>query len=378
MVVLSGCGASEDVEYEKYNEENFKNTETDLQDPDPVVNEEENQGGNSTENDPSPAPELENRKIIYRANLHMSVESPTTVYNNVLTTIDNYTAYIEEADVTSNRYEVTIRVLSDEFDDFVEDLKTEGDLVNYSKTSEDVTNSYSTFEAKIEALETRHARILELIASADDLSTILMLEEERYEIESELNFYGSKLSNYDSLIDYSTVTLLITEAKEVIIVQPRTEAPSVSFTEVTKDSVTMELYNHSENNVTLHVDVYLNGEFVEEYEENTFSDSRTIVTFDELKSNKEYTFKVTALADDHRVSLQETFRRETEKTYGNKTTNTFVDSVNILVMLFEFLGLAITGLLPFAITAAVVYIPVRILLKRRKGKTTELFVEKEE
>ena len=377
--VLSGCSSSEmhdyDVEdqYEKSND-----SESDLEDPDPIVNEAEDQGGDATESDPSPAPELENRKIIYKANLHMAVSNPTSVYNNILTTIDSYTAYIEEADITSNRYEVTIRVLSTEFDDFVEDLKTEGELVSYSKTSEDVTNSYSTYEAKIEALETRHARILELITTAEDLDTILMLEEERYEIESELNYYGNKLANYDSLVDYSTVTLKITEAKEEIIVLARTDQPSVTFTEINKNDITVELYNHSEQNVVLHVDVYRNGEFVTEYEENTFSDSRTIVTFDELKSNKEYTFKVTALADDHRVSLQETYRRSTEKTYGNRTTNTFVDSVNILVLFFEYIGLAITGLLPFAVTAAVIFVPVRIIVKKQKGKTTKSFVEKEE
>ncbi len=378
-IVLGGCSAKEaDMSYEENPQVKFSDTETDLKDPDPVVEDAENQGGDATETNPSPAPELENRKIIYNADLHISVSNPTMAFNNVLTVLGDYTGYIEEAEISKIRYNLTIRVLSSEFDDFVEDLKTEGELVSYSKTSEDVTNAYSTYEAKIEALETRHARILELISEAIDLDTILLLEEERYEIESELNYYGLKLANYDSLVDYSTITLLITEAKEEIIVLPRTDQPYVTFPEITKNTITMEIYNQSDQNVTLHVDVFLNGEFVTEYEENTFSDSRTIVTFDELKSNKEYTFKVTALADDHRVSLQETFRRETEKTYGNKTTNTFVDSVNVLVMIFEFLGLAITGLLPFVITGGVIIIPVRILIKKYKGKTTKVLVDTEE
>ena len=355
----------------------FNENDTELQDPDPVVEESNDQGGSETDSS-NPAPPLDDRKIIYRANLHMSVTDPTTVYNSVLSTIDTYTAYIEEADITTNRYEVTIRVLSTEFDEFVEDLKTNGELVSYSKTSEDITNSYSTYEAKVDALETRHERILELIAEAIDLDTILMLEEERYEIESELNYIGSKLANYDSLVDYSTVTLLITEAREEIIVLPRTVEPHISFSETTKSSITMDVYNQSEESVTLHVDVYLNGDFVTEYEENTFSDSRTIITFDELKSNKEYTFKITALATDHRVSLEKTVRRDTEKTYGNRTSNTFVESVNVLVIVFEFLGLAVTGLLPFAITGAVLFIPVRIIIKKRKGKTTDITVDEEE
>ena len=375
-IALSGCGSSADYSYEEDPNSGFNDEPTDLENPDPVIDEADDQGGDTVEDNAAPA--LENRKIIYRANLEMAVTDPTSVYNEVLTTIGSYTAYIEEADITTNRYEITIRVLSTEFDDFVEDLKTSGELVAYSKTSEDITNSYSTFEAKKLALETRHTRILELISGASDLETILMLEEERYEIESELNYIGTKLANYDSLVDYSTVTLKIREAIEEIIVLPRTEAPNIIISEITKSAITMELYNHSEDNVTLHVDVYLNGEFVTEYEENTFSDSKAIVTFENLKSNQEYTFKVTALASEHRVSLQETVRRETEKTYGNRTTNTFIESVNVLVTLFEFLGLAITGLLPFAVVGGIIFVPVRLYIVKRKGKATELPVDKEE
>ncbi|AIO18469.1 hypothetical protein KQ51_00589 [Candidatus Izimaplasma bacterium HR1] len=375
-IALSGCGSN--YEGDLYNEEpGFNDENTNLESPNPVIDEIDDQGGDAVTND-NAAPALEDRKIIYRANLEMAVINPTSVYNDVLQTIDSYTAYIEEADITTNTYEITIRVLSSEFDEFIEDLKTSGELVAYSKTSDDITNSYSTFEARKLALETRHDRILELITAAEDLDTILLLEEERFEIEAELNLIGTKLANYDSLVDYSTVTLKIKEAIEEIIVLPRTQIPGISSMESTKNSISLELYNGSDENVTIHVDVYLNGEFITEYEENTFAESRVMVTFNELKSNREYTFKITSLAAEHRVSLVDTIRVETEKTYGNKTSNTFIDSVNLLVMMFEFIGLAITGILPFAVVAGVIYIPIRIYLVKRKGKTTEFPVDKEE
>ncbi len=365
VFAMSGCSADEMSEdYEP--EYGFNDEDTSLTDPDPVVEDAKEQGGDVVED--NDAPELENRKIIYEADLEMAVLNPTEVYNDVLDTIDSYTAYIEEADITSNHYEVVIRVLSSEFDAFVEDVKTNGELVSYQKTSEDITNSYSTFEARKDALETRHTRILELIAVAEDLDTILILEEERYEIEAELNLIGAKLANYDSLVDYSTVTLEIREVKEEIIVVPRTTAPSVSFTELNKESIVLEIYNHSDNNATIHVDVYLNGEFVTEYEENTFADSKTIITFDDLKSGKEYTFKVTSIADDHRVSLEDTYRRATEARYVNKTGNVFTESFSMLILVFEFIGLFIAGLLPFAFTGLVIYLPIRYFNKKKKSK----------
>lgn len=363
-VVLSGCGSKAEMDYEPQEEYGFSNEDTELEDNTVIPENPTDQGGDVA-ND-SDVPAFLNRKIIYTANLEMSVMNPTLVYNEVLDTVSTFTAYIEEADITTDNYKVTFRVLSTEFDEFVEALKTSGDLVAYSKTSEDVTNTYSTFEAQKLALETRHERILELIAVAVDLDTILDLEEERYQIEASLNLIGTKLANYDSLVDYSTVTLEISKAVEEIIVLARTEAPNIYISETTKNTITMELYNYSDENVTLHVDAYLNGEFVTEFEENTFSDSKTIVTFEDLKSNQEYTFKVTSLATNHRVSLLEIRRVDTEKTYGNKITNVFGESVSLLSLLFEFLGLAVTALLPFAITATVILVPARIIYLKRK------------
>jgi hypothetical protein len=369
-LLLSGCGSME-AEYDPvYEEEYFNDENTDQESPDPVINDPQDQGG-GVETD-NAAPEFENRKIIYRANLIMAVMDPTAVYEDVVDTIANYTAYVEEADITTNRYEITVRVLSSEFDDFVEDIKTNGELVSYSKTSEDVTNAYSTFEARRLALDARHTRILELIEAAVDLDTILELEEERYEIEAELNNIGTVLNNYDSLVDYSTVTLRIQEAVQEIVVLPRTMTPGISITERTKSTITVELYNGNEENTTLQVDVYQNGEFITEYEENVFGESRTTITFTDLKSDKEYTFKVTALTAEHRVSNEETRYATTEPTYGNRTVNTFMGSVDILVVIFEVAGLTITALLPFAFVGSVVFIPARILYIKKFRKIEEV------
>lgn len=370
-LLLSGCAS--DAEYDPSmidDEGGYQDDNTDLPNPDPVNEDPVEQGG--TVQSDSALPELLNRKIIYEADMEMAVLDPDTVYDDVMDTIATYTAYVEAATITTERYRLTIRVLSSEFDDFIDDVKTTGELVSFAQTSEDITNAYSTFEARREALEARHDRILELIATAVDLDTILELEDERYEIEAELNQIGNTLANYDSLVDYSTVDLLIRKAVEEIIVLPRTTSPQVSVTEVTKNAISLELYNHSDENVTINVDLYQNGEFIEEYEESTYADSKVEVTFDDLKSDEEYTIKITALASEHRVSLTETLYRTTEPTYGNRTANTFVQSWNLLVTIFQGVGLVITGLLPFAITSAAILIPVRFIYvkKFRKPRPT--------
>lgn len=369
-LLLSGCASEMSYEPEYYEGEGeYQDENTDLDDPDPVINEPQEEGGNVTVD--SAAPELENRKIIYTADLEIKVENPAQTYNELLATIGTYTAYVETAGITTNRYRLTIRVLSSEFDDFVEDISTDGEIVSYSKTSEDITNAYSTFEARLAALETRHERLLELITGATDLDTILELEAERYEVEADLNAIGNILANYDSLVDYSTVTVLITKAVEEVIVLPRTTTPTISVQEITKDSVTLHVYNRSESNATIQIDVYQNGEFITQFEESTYAESMIETTFENLKSNKEYTFKVTAVAAGERVSLEEVTIRSTEPTYTNRIGEVFMGSLNLLGTIFEYLGLMVTSLIPFTITGMVLYVPIHFWRRKRKLRRKE-------
>ena len=206
VLLLSGCSSSEMEADYVLNTESYRASGTDESGTDGSIDFEDDSSGGDI-SDFADNPVLANRKIIYIANLAILAEDPNAVYDIILSKLDIYEAYIEEEEITETRYEITIRVLSTNMIDFINDIKDNGELVSYSKTSEDITNSYSTFEARKEALETQHARILELIEIAVNLDDILTLEEERIDIESELNEIGLVLANYDSLVDYSTINI---------------------------------------------------------------------------------------------------------------------------------------------------------------------------
>ncbi|XMB68035.1 DUF4349 domain-containing protein [Mycoplasmatota bacterium zrk1] len=148
----------------------------------------------------SDIPALENRKIIYTSNLVLESTEPDNVYTNLVNRLALYDAYIEQEMITEKRFTLKIRDRSENMIDFVNDIKTDGEVVSYSKTSQDVATKYSAFESRKEALEAEHKRILELIEVADSVESIIALEAVRVEDEADLNYIGSQLSNYDSLI----------------------------------------------------------------------------------------------------------------------------------------------------------------------------------
>ena len=365
-IILSGCSMADSAEYDPaYYGDEYSNEDTDPEEPAPVIDDADLEGGDVVQDADIPA--LLDRKIIYTASLGMNAPDPEIVYNNVMSELDTYGAYVESANITNTRYVVKIRVLSANFTDFIEEIKTTGDVSSYVKTSEDVTNAYSTFEARKLALETQHARILELIEVAVDLDDILTLEDARIDIESELNQIGDTLANYDSLVDYSTINLTINKTSEAVVVLPQTASPTVYVNEHTKNTAEVEVRNNDDLPVVIYLDVLQNGEFVKQYEGEAFPNGVSVFEIGGLDSNTDYTFRVTAISAEHRESNVVNRSALTESTFFNKVGNVFTSSFTVLVAIFEFLGLAIVAILPFAIVFTVIFIPSRILYLK-KGK----------
>ncbi len=382
-IMLTGCAsADEAINKDGYYGDEFSDNDTDPEPPAADNDEVILEGGDVIQTGDVPA--LLNRKIIYTATLGISSESPEDVYIEVMESLNTYGAYIESETITSNKYIVKIRVLSENFTDFIDEIKQSGEVQNYSKTSEDITNAYSTFEARKLALETQQARIIELIAVAEDLSDILTLEEARAEIEAELNEIGDSLANFDSLVDYSTINLTITEATEQVVILPQTDSPSVEIIETTKNTSEIEVTNRDDSPAIIYVDLLQNGEFLRQYEGEAFPNGSVVFEIDDLKSNTEYSFKITSISSDHRESNVVTRDILTESTFFNKVGNIFVQSFNVLIAIFEFMGLAIVALAPFVIVAIILVIPSRILyskflkdyLKNKKAKRDEAMNQK--
>jgi hypothetical protein len=99
-------------------------------------------------------------------------------------------------------------------DQFVGHVEDATNILSSSEKAEDVTLKYSATESRLKALETEEARLLELLAKAATLNDLLTLESKLADVRQELETVKSQLKLYDSLIDYGTITLTITEVKE--------------------------------------------------------------------------------------------------------------------------------------------------------------------
>ncbi|MCF7926629.1 MAG: DUF4349 domain-containing protein [Candidatus Izimaplasma sp.] len=314
-------------------------------------------------------PSLPERKIIYEADVALLSDDIETTYDSILTTLNDYSAYIEAEAIDSDSVDVVIRVLSDEFTDLIGELKTSGELLSYSKTSEDITNAYSTYEARLAALNTQHDRILLLMEQATDIDDIIKLENQLVDIESELNEIGQKLATYDSLVDYSTINLSIDYIYDLASILPKSAQPGLNVIEVLTDMIIIDVQNNSEKPTTLFINVKDNGEVIQQYEREATGESVERFNIGDLKSGTKYQIEVTSLENNSTLSNERTIFKTTDPTFGSVIVNTFNASVDSLVFIGKGIVLVSTALIPYIIVGTLIFVPLyKIVIKPHRIK----------
>ena len=117
---------------------------------------------------------------------------------------------------------LTVRIPADKLDSFVQQVKGVSNVVSYNESQEDVTLTYVSTESRIKALETEQARLLELLAQAQNMSDLLEIEARLTDVRYELESVTSQLLVLANKVDYATVRLYISQVREYTEVEEQT------------------------------------------------------------------------------------------------------------------------------------------------------------
>ncbi|MBR7178092.1 MAG: DUF4349 domain-containing protein [Oscillospiraceae bacterium] len=161
----------------------------------------------------------------------VSIRAETEHYDDLITALDSKIAalggYTENRQTGTagrdRRYStMTVRIPAQSLGDFMAHVSDSANVLHTSEQTVDVTLQYSDTEAKITSLKTEQTRLLELLASANNLSEILEIESRLSDVTYELERYESRRRSYDNQITYATVELSIEEVKTLTPVEEPT------------------------------------------------------------------------------------------------------------------------------------------------------------
>ena len=165
----------------------------------------------------------QNQKLIRTVYMDAETEDMDVLLSQVEERIVELGGYVEAREIyngsmySSTRYRnasLTIRIPADRLDEFINHVSEVSNITSNREETDDVTLQYVAIESRIKALETEEARLLELLAQAENMNDLLIIESRLTEVRTELENITSQLRTFDNKINYGTIYLDITEVVE--------------------------------------------------------------------------------------------------------------------------------------------------------------------
>lgn len=165
-----------------------------------------------------------NRKLIKKVYLDLQTLEFMNTVNFILEEVKVKGGYVETSNIQGNAiYEndrrsakLVVRISSDMTDAFVNLVGENASVISKSEETRDITKEYVDTQSRIKMLEIEQERLLTFLEKAESLKDMITLEDRLGEVRYELEGYASTLKTYENLVDYATVTITISEVKEIV------------------------------------------------------------------------------------------------------------------------------------------------------------------
>lgn len=226
MLVLAGCGASNQADEAAYAPESSWPTSAPAMEMDSAeapkarlmtaeMAEEAGVGGNMV---------IGERKVILHGNVVVDVEDIKESEDAIRQHLKGINGFIDNASFhTDSRGEtmtihMTIRLPQIFFDQTMLFLKEDlGKLVSKNQDSGDVTMQYVDMEARLNNLTRQETRYTEILEKAETVEEILQIERELVRIRGDIESLTAQFNHLKDRVDFSTITITL---RQTILATP--------------------------------------------------------------------------------------------------------------------------------------------------------------
>lgn len=241
VLMLTGCGSSDTGSgvYDSFNNGGISNTFN--------YNKESYNDAALDYVEEEPAEEIETEssgqimqdKLVYTCNIDIQTLEYSETISSIKSKIKKYNGIIESEREYDNNYNwyyddyykcsgtlsnnMTIRIPSEKYDEFLSSLDGEGKIISKESSVENISKQYYEVSTIIESLRIQEERLLSMMDSADTIEDMITVEARLTEVQTQLNQYNTQLSLMDSEVEYSTIYLCVEEVMQYVAEPAKTD-----------------------------------------------------------------------------------------------------------------------------------------------------------
>ena len=170
------------------------------------------------------------RKIIKTYDLNAETKEFDATVASLDALVAQYGGYVESNSITNRNYNSKMsryasykfRIPAENAEAFVGSIGNTLNVTRQNSNAEDVSESYYSIEATLEELQIERDSLLTMMQSLDtqkDYNFWLTIQTRLSEVRQQIARYQAQLKNYDSRVEYSTVSLYINEVVDYTSVE---------------------------------------------------------------------------------------------------------------------------------------------------------------
>ena len=176
------------------------------------------------------------RKIIKNGDLSIQTREFDEFLTNLNRSILAVGGYVEASSINGNSYnknrmrsaDVTARVPAEQLDAFCDQVSELGNVTYKNLYTRDVTLTYVDLESHVKALRTEQQTLMDLLAKAEKVEDIILIQNRLSDVLYEIESYESTLRTFDDQIAYSSVHLSIQEVQRETTVEKETAGQEIA------------------------------------------------------------------------------------------------------------------------------------------------------
>ena len=163
---------------------------------------------------PIPDPKLQglvDRKIIQSTSVDVEVEEVGRNFQEVIRLAETFGGHVVSSSFSQVDDEqvadLTIRVPHDRYQEALNKIRLMGEVVNEKSDGNDVTEEYTDLQARLRTLEATERRYLELLAQANGIEEILLVQDRLDVVRGQIEQVQGRINLLDGLTELSTITI---------------------------------------------------------------------------------------------------------------------------------------------------------------------------
>ena len=159
----------------------------------------------------SALPALLDRKIVQSASIDIQVDEVGRNFQEIVRIAETAGGFVASSSFSNlgdqQVADLTVRVPSDALQAVLADIRGMGDVQQESSNANDVTEEYTDLQARVRTLEATEQRYLELLAQADTVNDILVVQDRLDSVRGQVEQVQGRINLLDSLTDLATITV---------------------------------------------------------------------------------------------------------------------------------------------------------------------------